>query len=156
MSMTQNTMQNKSLEYTMNQAMEKLNQLCKNFAVLHNEQQSIKNEITSIKVKFNTKDTSKPNTTVNKSIGSKFIGVTKGHNKRILIEESSDDSSHELLDLEARYQQTEQKTQKMANDLTDLKTTMQHILQFFQQSTNDNQNVEGDDDSDVEIIDISQ
>jgi hypothetical protein len=44
----------------------------------------------------------------------------------------------------------------MANDLTDLKTTMQHILQFFQQSTNDNQNVEGDDDSDVEIIDISQ
>jgi hypothetical protein len=154
--MTQNTMQNKSLEYTMNQAMEKLNQLCKNFAVLHNEQQSIKNEITSIKVKFNTKDTSKSNITVNKSIGSKLIGVTKEHNKHILIEESSDDSSYELLNLKARYQQTEQKTQKMANDFTDLKTTMQYILQFFQQSTNDNQNVKGDDDSDVEIIDISQ
>lgn len=157
MSMAKNNIYNNSIQYTMNKAMEKLDQLCKTFTVLHNEQQLIKNEITTIKVKYNTKDITKPNTTVNKVIGSNTKGVTKGNGKRILVEDSSDDSPHELSDLEERFQQTEHKTQKMGNDLNDLKNTMQQILQHFQQSNNNNnQEVEGDNNLDEEIIDITQ
>ncbi|PKK77841.1 hypothetical protein RhiirC2_770899 [Rhizophagus irregularis] len=155
MSMTKNTIQDRNVAFTITKAMEKLDQLCKNFTVLQNEQRSISNELKSIKVKQNTKDTTKPNTTVNKAVGSSTKGVTRNNNKRILLEESSDDSTHELSDLEERFKQSEQKSQNMATELTDLKGTMQKLLQLFQ-SSNDNHNVEGDNTYDEEIIDISQ
>ncbi|EXX70640.1 hypothetical protein RirG_085600 [Rhizophagus irregularis DAOM 197198w] len=153
--MTKNTIQDRNVAFTITKAMEKLDQLCKNFTVLQNEQRSISNELKSIKVKQNTKDTTKPNTTVNKAVGSSTKGVTRNNNKRILLEESSDDSTHELSDLEERFKQSEQKSQNMATELTDLKGTMQKLLQLFQ-SSNDNHNVEGDNTYDEEIIDISQ
>ncbi|CAB4373545.1 unnamed protein product [Rhizophagus irregularis] len=128
MSMTKNTIQDRNVAFTITKAMEKLDQLCKNFTVLQNEQRSISNELKSIKVKQNTKDTTKPNTTVNKAVGS---------------------------NLEERFKQSEQKSQNMATELTDLKGTMQKLLQLFQ-SSNDNHNVEGDNTYDEEIIDISQ
>ncbi|CAB4484354.1 unnamed protein product [Rhizophagus irregularis] len=142
MSMTKNTIQDRNVAFTITKAMEKLDQLCKNFTVLQNEQRSISNELKSIKVKQNTKDTTKPNTTVNKAVGSSTKGVTRNNNKHIPLEESSDDSTHELSDLEERFKQSEQKSQNMATELTDFKGTMQKLLQLFQ-SSNDNHNVEG-------------
>jgi hypothetical protein len=110
-------------------AMKNLDRLNNKFTVFQNEQKSIQDELTSFKRKQAITDTHKPNTIVNKNLTNQSTGVVTNTGSKRVRMNSSNDSSHELSDLETRQAESIKKSNAMAKELSNLQNTMGAILQ---------------------------